>query len=219
MSDIGIYTKANTNNFSREHLRELEKKDMEIIYEIINKEFGKNKERYSEKKFAEKFKKYIEENGETLESVKYYLTNCYPSYDKMYFYVNGAIADMAKGAFEDMINKKYDTILKTYANKIDLRNYIETVNMRRCDETFFKDEKTQIHYINKAGHNKFRFQDDYILNETQIQFIEDIKEYLKYVAGECNNVDSVVNYLFDLMACYVQGIKTESILFIVGYYG
>ena len=46
MSDIGIYTKANTNNFSREHLRELEKKDMEIIYEIINKEFGKNKERY-----------------------------------------------------------------------------------------------------------------------------------------------------------------------------
>ena len=84
---------------------------------------------------------------------------------------------------------------------------------------FLKMKKTQIHYINKAGHNKFRFQEDYELNETQIQFIEDIKEYLKYVAGECDNVDSVVNYLFDLMACYVQGYKTESILFIVGYYG
>ena len=126
---------------------------------------------------------------------------------------------MAKGAFEDMINKKYDTILKTYANKVDLRNYIETVNMRRCDETFFKDEKTQIFYMNKAGHNKFRFQDDYILNDTQTQFIEDFKEYLKFVAGECYDVESVVNFILDLMACYVQGIKTESILFIVGYYG
>ena len=56
MSDIGIYTKVNTKNFSRETLRELEKKDMEILQVKINEEFLKNKERYSEKKFTEKTK-------------------------------------------------------------------------------------------------------------------------------------------------------------------
>ena len=136
----------------------------------------------------------------------------------MYFYINGSIAEMTKGGFEDMINKKYDTVLKTYVNKVDLRNYIETVNMRRCDETFYKDEAKNTFYMNKAGHNKFIYQ-MHVLKEKQVFFIKDFENYLKFVAGECECADDVVNYLLDLMACYVQGIKTESILFIVGYYG
>ena len=168
-------------------MRKLEKEDMKIVDEEITKDMTKNKERYSKTRYEEKFTDYVKEHGEELDCVKYYLNNCFPFGENMNIYENGGLVVIKKSVFENEINKKFDKILKIYVNRIDIRNYIETVEPNR-EERFYKDGENR--YINKFEKGKFKLNKEYVLDDDQKDFLKDFEEkFLPSLAGECQEGD------------------------------
>ena len=218
---MSMYNEEVGKNFSYEKLRELEKKDEQVLENVkrgIRKDLiDENNAKLSKEEFEDKLKEYMIKNPDKFESVQYYLNCCYPSGEVMYMYINGAITEKSKPSFEDLINKKYGWILKTYINKVDLRNYIKTIDMTKA-ETFYKVGEN--YYMNEGKKAKFKVIQPYVLSEIQKEFIRRFKEYLGVVVGDCDlKKEDAKNYILDLLACFVQSKKTESILFLVGMYG
>ena len=150
---MSLYNAETEKNFSYEKLRDFEKKDEKVL-ENVKKAIKKalieeDVSKLTKDEFDEKVKDYLAKYPEKFESIQYYLNHCYPSNEVIYIYIGGKITEKSKTSFEDFINKKYGFILKTYINKIDLRNYIKVIDMKK-EETFYKSSDN--YYMNEGNH-------------------------------------------------------------------